>query len=49
MQQHANAAATNNNIAEKQMLLANLSDSDPRKQSMIDLLYNDICNKGSKL
>ena len=46
MQQQANAADTKNNIAQKQMLLANLPDSDPRKQTLIDLLYNDIMQQG---
>jgi hypothetical protein len=46
MQQQANAADTKNNIAQKQMLLANLPDSDLRKQSLIDLLYNDILQQG---
>jgi hypothetical protein len=46
MQKHANAADTKNNIAQKQILLANLPDSDPRKQSVIDLLYNDIMQQG---
>jgi hypothetical protein len=46
MQQHANATDTRNNIAQKQMLPPNLPDSNPRKQSLIDLLNNDIMQQG---
>jgi hypothetical protein len=46
IQQQANAIDTKNNIAQKQMLLPDLPDSDPRKQSMMDLLYNDIMQQG---
>jgi hypothetical protein len=46
MQQQANAADTKNNIAQKQMLLANFPDPVPRKQTLIHLLYNDIMQQG---
>ena len=46
MQQQANAADNKNSIAQKQLLLANLPDSDPRKQALIDLIFNDVMGRG---
>ena len=46
MQQQANAADTKNSIAQKQLLLANLPDSDTRKKALIDLLFNDVMGRG---
>jgi hypothetical protein len=49
MQQHANAAHTKNNIAQIQMLLANLPDSDPVSSPLYICFIMTLCNKGSKL
>lgn len=47
MQQQANAADAKNSIAQKQLLLAHLPDSDPRKKALIDLLFNDVMGRGN--
>ena len=46
IQQQANATDNKKSIAQKQLLLASLLDSYPRKQALIDLIFNDVMGRG---